>query len=84
MPKEIKNRMSKLGFVTPEEVWIQESPELFRQLLEESLEYSNEIFNRESVILVFEEVVSGKRKFDFWLWRVINFGQWMKLFKVQL
>ena len=56
----------------------------FRQLLEESLEYSNEIFNRESVILVFEEVVSGKRKFDFWLWRVINFGQWMKLFKVQL
>lgn len=84
LPKEIKNRMSKLGFVTPEEVWINDNPNLFRQLLENSLESSQGVFNQKEVIQIFEEVISGKRKFDFWLWRVINFGQWMKLFKVQL
>lgn len=84
LPKEIKNRMSKLGFVTPEEIWINDNPNLFRQLLEDSLESSHGVFNQKEVIHIFEEVISGKRKFDFWLWRVINFGQWMKLFKVQL
>ena len=84
LPKEIKNRMSKLGFVTPEEIWISDNPKLFRQLLEDSLESSQGVFNQKEVIHIFEEVISGKRKFDFWLWRVINFGQWMKLFKVQL
>ena len=84
LPKEIKNRMSKLGFVTPEEVWIGENVELFRQSLEESLDCSNGIFDREEVMHIFGDIISGKSKFDFWLWRVINFGQWMKLFEVKL
>jgi hypothetical protein len=37
---------------------------------------------KKSTINIFEEILSGKRSFDFWLWRIISFGTWMKLFKV--
>ncbi len=82
LPDKIKNRISKLGFVTPEEIWLKNNKDLFRQKLLEALDASGGIFNKTQVILIFEEIVNGSRKFDFWIWRLISFGTWMRVFKV--
>jgi len=84
LPDKIKNRMSKLGFATPEEIWLRSQPEIFRNKLLQSIEYSKGILNKEQVLILFDEIVSGKTKFDFWIWRVINFGTWMKVYNIQL
>lgn len=83
LPDKIKNRMSKLGFATPEEIWVKQNHQLFRNKLIEAIEICPSIFNRVQVLIIFDEIISGKRAFDFWLWRIISFGTWFKLFKVQ-
>jgi asparagine synthase (glutamine-hydrolysing) len=84
LPRSISGRMSKLGFVTPEEVWVKNNPELFKAKLVEAINLSAGILDREIVLSMFNEIVTGKRAFDFWLWRLISFGTWMKLFKVNI
>jgi asparagine synthase (glutamine-hydrolysing) len=84
LPDKIKNRMSKLGFATPEEVWVKQNHLLFRDKLIDALEVCPTIFNRTQVLEIFDEIIAGKRAFGFWLWRIISFGTWFKLFKVKL
>ncbi len=84
LPNIISNRMSKLGFVTPEEIWVKENPEYFRDKLIEAIKNSKGILDEKNTINIFEEIISGKRSFDFWLWRLISFGTWVKLFRVEV
>lgn len=84
LPNKIKNRMSKLGFVTPEEIWLKKNPEIFKQKLLEAIDASGGILNQAITLQIFDEIIAGRRSFDFWLWRVISFGTWMKLFKVSI
>jgi asparagine synthase (glutamine-hydrolysing) len=83
LPNEIKNRKDKKGFITPEEKWVKiENPQLFRKLLEKSIEYSNGILN-ENILEYFDNMVAGSVPFDYTYWRYIQFGFWMKAFKVR-
>lgn len=84
LPEKIRNRMSKLGFATPEEIWVKQNSELFKAKLIKALDFCPQIFNRSEVMAIFEDIIANKRSFDFWLWRIISFGTWYKLFKVQL
>ncbi|MEN9946469.1 MAG: hypothetical protein RLZZ293_855, partial [Pseudomonadota bacterium] len=84
MPSKITNRLSKLGFATPEEIWVKQHQELFRSKLIEAIELCPQIFVREQVLAIFDEIIAGKRQFDFWLWRIISFATWVKIFAVEL
>ncbi|TXI91480.1 MAG: asparagine synthase (glutamine-hydrolyzing) [Neisseriales bacterium] len=84
LPDKISTRMSKLGFATPEEIWVKQNSGLFKENLIYALESCPKIFNKSEVISLFEDIITNKRPFDFWLWRVISFGTWYNLFKVQL
>lgn len=82
LPESIRMRMDKLGFVTPEEVWIRESKtELFRMKVYESVDQSNGVL-KPVVKQIFEEMISGKRRFNFFLWRIICFGVWQRKYNV--
>lgn len=82
LPEKVCNRMDKLGFATPEEVWIRNNSDKFRQKLLESIEYSDGILNEKS-LLYFENVINKRIPFTFTIWRMINFGIWMKEFNVK-
>jgi asparagine synthase (glutamine-hydrolysing) len=84
LPNKIRDRMSKLGFVTSEEIWVKSHIDLFRQKLIEAIQASHGILAEERTLEIFNNIISGRQKFDFWLWRVINFGQWIKTFNVKL
>jgi asparagine synthase (glutamine-hydrolysing) len=84
LPEKIRTRMDKMGFVTAEEYWVtKENPEFFKQLLKESIEYSQGLLN-DSAISQLNAMIEGKELYNQTIWRLICFGRWMKIFNVSL
>jgi asparagine synthase (glutamine-hydrolysing) len=84
LPETIRGRMDKLGFATPEEVWMKsDSPKLFRDALCEAIASSNGIL-RPSALSVLNRMIDGKIPFSFLPWRLISFGTWVRKFGVQV
>ena len=82
IPDEIKNRRDKMGFTTPEEMWVRkENPELFRKKLAEAVDNSNGII-KPGVLDYFDEVVDGRQPFDYTYWRLILFSEWKSKFEI--
>lgn len=83
VPDSILKRMDKMGFVTPEEVWVREQKtDQFRQAFMEAVDLSYGILNANAVAKL-ERIIAGQEPFDFFVWRVISFGSWMKMFHVK-
>jgi asparagine synthase (glutamine-hydrolysing) len=83
LPNEIRDRMDKLGFVTPEEKWVRETAtDLFRKKLTEAVVLSNGILNQLEVEKMLEKIISGEMRFSFLPWRMISFGEWVKRFNL--
>ena len=78
LPEQIINRMDKIGFETPEEKWEKEHSNVFRKMIEESIEKTNGIVNN-NALEYFDRVIAGG-KLDFSVWRMINFGIWYDMF----
>lgn len=82
LPDIIRDRVSKLGFMAPEDVWMKNiNPDIFRQKMKDAIEASDGILNS-SALQVLEDTITGKRGFSALPWRLINFGEWMKAFNV--
>ena len=83
LPERVRMRMDKLGFVTPEEIWLRErSPDKFRDALNAAIQASQGIIeSRASDVL--EHMIAGRLPFSFQIWRLISFGAWMRVFKVR-
>jgi asparagine synthase (glutamine-hydrolysing) len=83
LPDRIRDRVDKLGFATPEEVWVREgASDHFRRKMQRAVEVSGGILGSECADLL-EGMISGKKRFSFAAWRLINFGEWMETFAVQ-
>lgn len=83
LPELVRARRDKLGFVTPEEVWMKEDDsDLFRRAVRNAVNLSSGIIGPDAGSL-FEKIVEGKRSFSFLVWRLISFGVWMRTFAVR-
>lgn len=84
LPEKIYARNSKLGFATPEEVWVrQQAPEEFRRRLQQSVERSDGLIDA-SIMQVLDDQIAGKSGFSFLVWRVMSFADWLKVFSVRI
>jgi asparagine synthase (glutamine-hydrolysing) len=82
LPERIRTRTDKMGFVTPEEIWLRErTPDGFRRALKRAVESSRGILAPSSLDKV-ERILTGREPFTFGLWRLISFGAWMERFEV--
>lgn len=82
LPERIRLRMDKLGFVTPEEIWLrEEGSNRFRLALDEAIDASKGILNSRARTAL-EGMIAGRRPFSFMVWRMISFGAWMRQFNV--
>jgi len=81
LPDEIRNRMDKMGFGTPEDIW-------FRTVLKNQI---NEIINSKSfaergyfdiykVRKAFDKHCEGKTNLSFMIWRWVNLELWFRTF----
>lgn len=83
MPARITQRRDKKGFITPEESWVKNHPEVFRQHLYQSIESSGGAIKR-GAIDYFDRMAAGAIPFDYSYWRLILFGVWVNRFNVQI
>jgi asparagine synthase (glutamine-hydrolysing) len=84
LPEKIRTRIDKLGFVTPEEVWLREDgPVHFRKALRDSVDASGGVLKPE-VSKLLDAMIEGRQPFSFLIWRLISFGAWMRVFSVRV
>lgn len=81
LPEKVRMRMTKLGFVTPEEIWMRENNEFFRKKIKNAIEYSDGVLN-DSFLTHFDNVINRRRPFDSRMWRGLSFGYWMRRFSI--
>jgi asparagine synthase (glutamine-hydrolysing) len=83
LPERVRMRVDKLGFVTPEEVWLREQrPDLFRKALRAAVDISGGMI-KDDVLTLLEQMIEGRQPFSHLIWRVISFGSWMKVFSLR-
>ena len=83
LPKKIVQRTDKMGYVTPEEVWVKkDAPDVFMKAIERGLEQSKGKLNNTLIRERASKIIYGKAPYDPALWRVISFGAWMDRFSV--
>ena len=84
VPDEVLDRRDKMGFLTAEPAWATgEHAERFRSELEQAIEALGGMITT-ALLDQFDEVVAGRRTFDFRYWRVISAARWVKVFSVKV
>ena len=84
LPDKIRTRYSKLGFVTPEDQWINDNPEVFRKEIEDAAEALSPLLNRDTVVKWYNGIEGNVKRMDFMPWRIICAGHWVKLFDLEV
>ncbi len=78
IPPAIENRTDKMGFVTPEEVWLKgEGKDWFNDGIDKACkQFGGTLLHTENVKKYVAEMIAGKREFNFMPWRIICFNRW--------
>jgi asparagine synthase (glutamine-hydrolysing) len=84
LPEKIAQRTDKMGYVTPEEVWVKkDAPDVFMKAVKRGLEQSKGKLNNDLILKSASRIIYGTAPYDPALWRVISFGAWMDRFSVE-
>lgn len=83
LPDLIRDRYDKIGFATPEEVWLRQD-ERFRRLVLRALEISPGILIKDHVLRLLDKTLQGAVPFNFLFWRIVSFSLWMERFGVHV
>lgn len=74
VPDAVLDRRDKIGFATPERVWLLSMSKTVRQWLSEDLGLP--FLDQRIVVEHFDQIVAGRRPFTWQVWRWINFCYW--------
>lgn len=80
LPAELVWRKDKMGFLTPQQLWLSQSQEQIRQMLNEM--QVPEFLNRKKLIERSQSLMSDASQLSE-LWKIISFIQWANIFKVK-
>lgn len=84
LPEKIRNRYSKLGFVTPEDQWIASNQTLFRNELDTACDVLNRLFDKDMVMQWFDDQDGSVERGNYLVWRIICASHWVKVFNVKI
>lgn len=79
LPSSIITRKDKMGFVTPEEIWIKNE---LRPLMEETFNLvpkGDSYFSKQGLLKTFDDVVKGRKPFGFLPWRLFHAVYWLQM-----
>ena len=74
VPDEILDRRDKIGFATPEKIWLMGMATTIREWLRVDLNL--EFLDQAKVLQEFDQMVSGRKPFSWMVWRWVNFSRW--------
>lgn len=84
LPSLITERMDKLGFATPEEVWIKENSAQYRDLLEKACDCLSILISKERILMDFDAQIQRDSSIDSIFWCIICTAAWVRRFNVKL
>lgn len=84
LPEKIRKRYNKLGFVTPEDQWINHNVEFFEAELEKTCDSLANLISKEKVMEWYHAKAGNIPRGNSLVWRIICAGHWMKVFNVHL
>ena len=78
IPAAIENRRDKMGFVTPEELWLKgEGKDWFGNEIEQAIkQFGGSILEAGNTRKFAADMISGATTFNFALWRIVCFNKW--------
>lgn len=76
VPDQILDRKDKVGFETPEKVWLTAMAPTLRTWLEDAK--AIEFINKNELLIEFDLIMAGKKPFSWQVWRWVNFIRWHK------
>ena len=80
VPDAIRKRKDKMGFFTPEKLWLYESKNALKRYITDDLEG---YIDHKALIKSWDEIFEAeKHNILTMLWRVINFAVWKKVYKI--
>lgn len=81
LPETIRNRTDKMGFVTPEQVWLStELKDWIDDIFNSTSFHSNPYLNAAQVNSLLAEHRAQKRDLGFMIWRWVNLHLWLEQF----
>ena len=81
VPEEIRNRMDKMGFVTPEESWMRyELKDYMMDILYSTSFKNRPYWNSEKVLEDYQKFVAGLTNYSPEIWRIICVELWLRKF----
>jgi len=78
VPDEILARRDKMGFVTPEELWLkQTATSWFRSGVDVAVEAAPTLLRADGVTQMMDSMIAGSIPFTFEPWRILCLGRWL-------
>jgi asparagine synthase (glutamine-hydrolysing) len=78
VPDAILDRSDKIGFATPEELWLRHLRPWVESILSSDAAKRIVFFDFAAVERGWQDVFHGRKEFDFTSWRWINFIRWVE------
>ncbi|MFN2399751.1 MAG: asparagine synthase (glutamine-hydrolyzing) [Gemmatimonadaceae bacterium] len=79
LPEGVRARRDKMGFVTPEEIWLTETAtDWFRESVETAVEAAPDIFDADAVMTILDDMIEHRSAFSFLPWRILCMGRWLQ------
>ena len=81
VPEEIRLRMDKKGFSTPEEVWMKNDlKENILSVLNSESFRARKYWNADEVLKAYRDFLDGKSKYSSEIWRIVCTEMWLRMF----
>lgn len=78
VPDEVLDRKDKVGFETPEKVWLFSMSPTIRSWLSQDIGLA--FLNQAEIVKEYDQIVAGEKPFSWQIWRWINFIRWYAVF----
>lgn len=82
VPDAVLDRKDKIGFATPEEAWMHQLNGWIEGMLDSDAARAVPALDLANTRKLWEEMMAGRRRFDFDLWRALNVIHWTRQFNL--
>ncbi len=81
VPDTLLDRRDKIGFATPEKLWLEQMPAWVEESLD--LAKNSQLLHHKNLLKEWKDICNGKRPFHWYIWRCINYLRWKELLRIE-
>ena len=83
LPAKVRDRKDKMGFVSPDQLWLKGHARTIRQELDNAVQITNGLINNK-IIEQYSRYVNGQEGYDTAFFKVISLSRWINVFNAKV